>query len=62
MHSGIYKRDGDASGAHCGLLSDAEKAELDKMTLNEVKEKWARINPQTVKKACASSKYRGVRW
>ena len=58
----VYKRDADASGAYCGPLSNAEKAELDKMTLEEVKDKWARVNPKTIKKAGQSSAYRGVSW
>ena len=62
MRSCKYKRDDDASGAHCGVLSDAEKAELDKMTLEKIKEKWARVNPKTIKKAGLTSKYRGVCW
>jgi hypothetical protein len=62
LRSGVYKRDGDASGAHCGPLSDAEKAELDKMTLEEIKTKWKRVNQRTIKKAGTSSKYRGVCW
>ena len=62
MHSGAYKLKGEASGAHCGPLSDAEKAELDKMTLEEVKEKWKRVDANTIKKAGTSSKYRGVCW
>jgi hypothetical protein len=59
LRSGVYKLKGDASGAHCGLLSDAEKAELDKMTLEEIKAKWARINPRMANKTSA---YRGVCW
>jgi hypothetical protein len=59
LHSGVYKRDGDASGAHCGSLRNAEKAELDKMTMQEIKEKWARVNPRTLSKTSA---YRGVCW
>jgi hypothetical protein len=59
LRSGVYKRSGDASGAHCGPLSDAEKTELDKMTLEEIRDKWARVNPQTANK---TSTYRGVSW
>jgi hypothetical protein len=59
LRSCKYKQKGDASGAHCGPLSDAEKAELDTMTLEEIRAKWARVNPQTVNK---SSAYRGVCW
>jgi hypothetical protein len=62
LRSGVYKLEGDSSGAHCGVLSDAEKAELDKMTLEKIKEKWARVNPKTIKKAGLTSKYRGVCW
>ena len=59
MHSGVYKVKGDASGVHCGPLSDAEKAELDKMTLEEIKAKWVRVDAKTIKKA---GQYRGVSW
>jgi hypothetical protein len=62
LHSGVYKRDGDASGAHCGPLSDAEKAELDKIRLEEVKAKWERIDSRMIKETGQSSKYRGVSW
>jgi hypothetical protein len=60
--SGVYKRDGDASGPNCGPLSDAEKAELDKMMLEEIKAEWERVDPRKIKKAGLSSKYRGVCW
>ena len=69
MRSCVYKRDGDASGAHCGTLSEAEKAELDMMTLEDIKAKWARANLRKIKKTGTpsertgrSSKYRGVWW
>ena len=59
MRSGVYKLKGDASGANCGSLSDVEKAELDKMTLEEIKQKCERVNPRTANKTSA---YRGVSW
>ena len=62
MRSCAYKLKGDASGTNCGPLSDAEKAELDKMKLEEIKTKWARVNQNTIKKAGQTSKYRGVNW
>jgi hypothetical protein len=62
LHSGVYKLKGDASVSYCGPLSDAEKAELDKMTLEEIRAKWQRADSRHIKKAGLSSKYRGVSW
>jgi hypothetical protein len=62
LRSGFYKLKGDASGPYCGRLSDAEKAELDKMMLEEIKAKWARVDAKMIKKAGLTSKYRGVSW
>jgi len=59
LRSGMYKLKGDPSGTHCGALSDEEKAELEGMTLEHIKMKWARVDPRMQTK---SSAYRGVGW
>jgi len=53
----LYKRDGRTTGPHCGPLSEAEQAEIDGMTLEEIRKKWTRVDVRSKEK---TSTYRGV--